>query len=145
MSGSETSNIESLTPFAVPRSSTLLPDAEQAPVVQRVQVLRKSGDLELPEHLGRARVRKVDREERVGLPEGYDVGHLAEVAYRIDALARREPLEAADLPHAAVEHIEVVAYALHGIFRRGSHPQVAVELAERELPVDVSVDPTRSP
>src|SRR5215212_5776918 len=85
----------------------VLPDPEQEPVADRVQVGRVSLEVELPVHARSGGVAQVDDEERVDLPEGHDVRGAADEAHGVDALSAAQAPHAADLdqpPRLLGEH-----------------------------------------
>ena len=100
-----------------------------------MQVRGVAEDLQLAAHARVRGVGEVEREERIGLPEGDHVAAVLDEAHGVDALAAAE---AADLPdllepaRAGREHRDV-ALAVAAERRRGGRPQHAGVLGQREL------------
>jgi hypothetical protein len=71
-----------------------------------VEILGKAAELQRAEDLRRGGIAEVDREQRIRLAVGAEVGDAAVKARGVDALVGREILDGADDLQRAVEDVE---------------------------------------
>ncbi len=125
----------------------VLPDAEQQPVAERVEVCRVPGDLQLADHARVGRIGQIEGVERVGLLEGDHVADVTEEPDGVDLLAFAHPSHLAELgePVAVARERRDVALRLGCAARPrltlgGRDPEHALVLAEGELVQERAVD-----
>ena len=85
----------------------VLPDADQLPVRQRIQVGRVAGQFELTDFARIGGVVQIQHVQRVEHPERHDVGDRPGEAHRVDLLATAQPARrAGHLEGVGVQHID---------------------------------------
>ena len=111
-------------------------DAEQVRRIERMEVGRVAGHLELAGHTRGRGVGQIDDEQRVDLAERAHVSHVADEADRVDPLTLGQTRDAADRPQVAPRGLEHV-HAARGLVAEASgrrHAEQAVgALVERKL------------
>ena len=117
----------------------VLADAEQQPVADGVEVGRVAGDLQFAGLHRVGGVGEIDHVERIDLTERDDIGELVDEPHGVDLLVLAEPADRRDLRQVVAvgsqhEHGRLALLAEPApVVGGGGHPQVAVELAHREL------------